>query len=81
MALESGRRPNWADRQTSPAPIYTAPRPATAPRTHLVKPGETLASIAKRYHIKLSSLQAANPSVEPRRLKAGQVIALPVSRN
>jgi LysM repeat protein len=66
---------------TSPNNHTAAPRPAPNPKTHVVKPGETLAAIAKKYNLKLSSLQAANPSVEARKLRAGQVLNLPVARN
>ena len=39
-----------------------------------------MASIAKRYNIRLTSLQSANPSVEPRKLKSGQILNLPGSQ-
>ena len=54
---------------------------ASAPRTHLVKSGETLATIAKHYNVRLSSLEAANPSIDPRRLKVGQTLKLPVGKD
>jgi LysM repeat protein len=46
-------------------------------RTHTVAGGETLASIARKQGISLASLEAANPGVNPRKLKAGQVLNLP----
>jgi LysM repeat protein len=46
-------------------------------RTHVVRSGETLTSIARRYGVKLSTLTWANPGVDPKRLKAGQVIKIP----
>jgi len=51
--------------------------PAVSTRTHTVAYGETLASIARRYNIKLSTLQTANPSVEAKRLRAGQTLTIP----
>jgi LysM repeat protein len=60
---------------------YKAPTVASIPTTHIVKSGETLASIARQYNLRLSSLQAANPGVDSRRMKAGQMIVLPKSRN
>jgi LysM repeat protein len=82
---EPERRPSGPER-SSPAVSYTpsrstAPALSSTPRTHLVRPGDTFASIAKRYNIRLTSLQAANPTVEPRRLKAGQILNLPAPRN
>jgi LysM repeat protein len=48
-----------------------------AARTHTVKPGETPTMIARRYGIRLEALLAANPKLEPRRLKVGQTLYLP----
>ena len=50
---------------------------ATRSHTHTVAPGETLASIARKHGISLSALESANPEVNPRKLKAGQVLNLP----
>jgi LysM repeat protein/Tfp pilus assembly protein PilF len=47
------------------------------PRTHAVKSGETLASIASDYHVKLAALMQANPSINPRKLRIGQTLNLP----
>lgn len=77
VALEPERRANSIEKQSSPVGIGTTPRPAVTPRSHVVKPGETLANIARKYNLKLTSLQAANPGVEPRKLKAGQTLNLP----
>jgi LysM repeat protein len=64
------------------SPVGSSPtlRPAT-PKTHLVRSGETLATIARRYNVRLSSLQAANPHVEARKLKAGQILTIPAGRS
>ena len=52
--------------------------PKAAPiRTHVVLKGETLASIARKHGIRLNELEEANPFVNPRKLKAGQVLNLP----
>ena len=48
-------------------------------RTHSVKAGDTLASLARLYQIKLTSLQAANPGLEPKRMKIGSVLNIPAS--
>ena len=63
---------------TTPAtPRKAAPLKAVKPRTHRVASHETLASIARKYNISLTALQAANPGVIPKKLKAGQVLNLP----
>jgi LysM repeat protein len=46
-------------------------------RTHSVKAGETVAAIARQHQVKLPTLLAANPGVEPRRLRVGQVLNVP----
>ena len=49
----------------------------SAPRTHAVAAGETEAAIARRFGVKLGALQAANPGVNPNRLRVGQILNLP----
>jgi membrane-bound lytic murein transglycosylase D len=48
--------------------------------THRVVRGETLSGIARRYGVSTGVLQAANPGVEPRRMRVGQQLTVPVSR-
>jgi len=52
------------------------PKPAR-PRTHTVVAGETAVGIARKFGVKLSALAAANPSMNPARIRAGQVLNLP----
>ena len=49
----------------------------SAPRSHKVVSGDTLASIARKQGVSLAALEAANPGVSPKKLKAGQVLNLP----
>jgi LysM repeat protein len=58
--------------QIKPAP----PKPA-APRTHTVVAGETAVGIARKAGVKLSDLEAANPGMNPVRIRVGQVLNLP----
>ena len=56
------------------------PKPATAtPRTHTVVAGETAVAITRKFGVKLSALQAANPGVNLSRIRAGQILRLPSS--
>ena len=48
-------------------------------RTHTVAPGETPVAIAKRYGIRVEALMAANPRLEPRRMRVGQAVSIPAS--
>lgn len=47
------------------------------PGVYTVKSGDTLGRIAAAYDITLSELQAANPGVDPRRLRIGQRLVVP----
>jgi len=53
--------------------------PATAarPRTHTVVAGETAVGIARKYGVKLSALEEANPDMNPARIRVGQVLNIP----
>lgn len=55
----------------------TPSTPGAATRTHAVASGETEAAIARKYSVKLSALQAANPGVNPNKLRVGQVLNIP----
>jgi LysM repeat protein len=46
-------------------------------RTHKVSEGETMSSIARQYGVRLEALMAANPRVEPRRIRSGQTLNVP----
>lgn len=47
------------------------------PRTHTVVAGETAVGIARKHGVKLSALQAANPDMNPGRIRVGQVLNIP----
>lgn len=44
---------------------------------HSVIPGETLSSIAKRYQVDLAAVIAANPNIDIRSIRIGQVVRIP----
>ena len=65
-----------------PAPAAGAPaRPDPTfppkPRTHTIVGRETLASIARKAGVSVTALEAANPGLNPRRLRPGQTLNLP----
>ena len=62
---------------TTTTPHKPVPQKISKPRTHSIVSGETLAGIARKQGISLAALEAANPGVNPKKLKAGQVINLP----
>ncbi|HEY5911277.1 MAG TPA: LysM peptidoglycan-binding domain-containing protein [Verrucomicrobiae bacterium] len=61
---------------TTPSGPTNPPVPAT--KTHTVKAGETPTAIAKKYGLKVEVLLTANPRVDARRLKVGQVLVIPI---
>ncbi len=63
-----------------PPVVNQAPRPVSPPasnRLHTIGSGETLASIARRYNVKLTALQSANPTMDAKRLRPGQALVIP----
>jgi D-alanyl-D-alanine carboxypeptidase/D-alanyl-D-alanine-endopeptidase (penicillin-binding protein 4) len=63
---------------TTAAPDTTAtPAVGGVAGVHVVRPGETLSGIAQRYGTTVEALLAANPGIEPRRIRPGQEIRLP----
>ncbi len=65
-----------------PSVSASASRPAgpatiARPRTHTVAAGETAVGIARKYGVKLSALEAANPDMNPSRIHVGQVLNIP----
>lgn len=71
----------------TPAPVAFAGSPNPAPefraaaapvyKQHVIKPNDTLASIARAHRVRLESIMAANPTLQPRRLQPGQTIKIP----
>jgi tetratricopeptide (TPR) repeat protein len=55
----------------------SAPASRRAGRTHTIKAGETAFSIARAYRIRTEALLAANPGLNPRKLKIGDTINIP----
>ncbi len=77
------------DNSRLPRPLGSSEIPATpagvaspasgSGRKHTVKERETFASIARTYRLPIQSVLAANPGVEPKRLRAGQTVNIPSS--
>jgi LysM repeat protein len=62
------------------APVVVAPPVYETPGTeYVVVHGDTLGKIAKRNGLTLKALEAANPGVEPAKLKVGQKLSIPAS--
>jgi murein DD-endopeptidase MepM/ murein hydrolase activator NlpD len=68
----------------APVPVAAAPAPVSKPATvaaasvHVVNPGDTLASIARRNHISVAELSRANKLEPSAKLKLGTKLTVPV---
>lgn len=67
------QKPPYAMGGVTPLP----PGPTGGSRTYTVQTGDTLAGIARKQKISLEKLQAANPTVTPKKLRQGQTLILP----
>ncbi len=57
-----------------------SPRPKPSPTftSYVVKTGDTLSAIARRFGVTLQAILAANPDItDPRHIRAGQIILIP----
>jgi tetratricopeptide (TPR) repeat protein len=64
------------------SPTSTTSRPPVAQsswtgKTHVVRERETPSAIARQYGVKLESLLAANPGIDPKRIRPGQTLKIP----
>jgi len=61
----------------SAAPSAT-PEPTATPRTYRIKSGDQLYNIARRFHVTVAEILAANPQItDPDHIVVGQVIVIP----
>jgi LysM repeat protein len=60
------------------APSASASTDTNGGETYTVKSGDTMSKIAKANGVSLKALEAANPNVEPSKIKVGQKLKLPV---
>lgn len=68
---------NHADGSARPEPVETTTtKPAAAPTTYSVKPGDVLSTIAETTGISLARIERLNPDVDAEALHAGQQIKL-----
>ncbi len=62
-------------------PVVEAPEPVPTQRTYIIQQGDTFFGIARRLYnnpARAKEIQALNPSVDPRKLRIGQEIIIPV---
>jgi LysM repeat protein len=67
-----------ANSTASPAPeVPPQAGPASSARSYVVRSGDSPYSIARKNGVKLETLLAANPGLDPRKLRPGQTLSLP----
>ena len=62
----------------TPTPLPTTP-PAPTPVIYVVGKGDTISKIARKNHVTVEQLLAANPKIKnPDRIKVGDAITIPI---
>jgi LysM repeat protein len=78
LRLPAGSVPSRAEKVSTPAASPAAPvRKADGSVIHVVKPGETIGAIARKYQVKAQDLLVANNIADPRKIRAGQELVIP----
>lgn len=54
-----------------------APAPSKTTITHVVKSGDTLGGIARKYHVKVGEIATANNIADPTKIRVGQSLKIP----
>lgn len=84
-AAQQQSEPAASSVQSDTVPAQSAPQtspPPAAERTYKVRRGDTLSGIAKRLYgdeKRWRDIAAANPALNPKRLRAGQIINVPTT--
>jgi LysM repeat protein len=60
-----------------PAAAVVASKPAPTMKVYKVQSGDTPIAIARKYGVKLEALLAANPDLDPKRMKVNQPVNIP----
>jgi LysM repeat protein len=76
--LTSAVNPGPVSRPAPHPGALAATRSQPAASTHRVQAGETPMAIARRYNVKLDALLTANPGLNPKRMRIGQSLVIPI---
>lgn len=78
LRLPVGGGPALTEKGSSPAASPVVPvRKADGTVIHVVKLGETIGAIARKYQVKAQDLLVANNIADPRKIRAGQELVIP----
>jgi LysM repeat protein len=83
--LQLGQKLVIPGKSAAPAPAATttsavapsAPAASSGSFTHVVKSGETLGGIAKKYQVKVGEIATANNIADPTKIRVGQTLKVP----
>jgi len=84
--IKAGRvRTNTSSDRTDEVPFETvgvvdkSPTKSVAERTYIIVSGDTFGKVASRFDVPLQAILDANPDADPRRLRIGQKIVIPLN--
>jgi LysM repeat protein len=63
----------------APPVVVPVQAPEVAGTEYVVVKGDSFAKIAKKFDVSVKAIQAANPGIEPTKLKVGQKLSIPAS--
>ena len=66
------------ERSAAASPPNETGQTSAASKSHVVRSGDTPYSIARNYGVRLANLLSANPGLDPRRLRPGQTLVIPL---
>ena len=72
---------NFAPPMTAAPPVAAPLEPATpaATKEYTVTKGDYFAKIAKSFGVSVAAIEKANPGIDPRKLKVGQIVQVPAA--
>jgi len=81
--VDTNAPPAMATNPPATPPPVAAPTPPPAPENavteYVVVQGDTFSKIAKKFSVTVKAVEAANPGVEPTKLKVGQKLSIPAA--
>jgi LysM repeat protein len=78
-AVETNPPPIEASNPPVAPPPVVAPAPQAAATEYVVVKGDSFGKIAKKNGVSVKAIEAANPGIEPTKLKVGQKLSIPAS--
>ena len=77
LFVESPEPAETVEPSPTEEPLNPTAEPTAAKKTYKVKKGDTMWAIAQEFGISLADLKAANPDVDPLKLRIGSKLIIP----